>query len=100
MNTDSIAAVLAFMTNSKQEDMLKAKPEQLAHQAAQMMGKAEAAERHPKGFKGSRGLHFAFQASLLYLHCAAVLLERPGPSLNLRSAPANPSPSPMNNHQS
>ena len=81
---DGITALLALLSNTKQEDMLKAKPQQLAHQAAQLMAKAEAAERHPKGFKGARGLHYAFQASLLYLHHAAVLQDRRGPSVNVR----------------
>ena len=79
--------------------MLKAKPEQLAHQAAHVMGKAEAAERHPKGFPGARGLHYAFQASLLYLHRAAVLLDQKGPSVNIRSAAVTLTSSPMNKHE-
>lgn len=84
ITSESIAAWLACLTNKRQEDMLKAKPEQLAQQAAMVMAKAEAAERHPSGFKGSRGLRSAFQASLLYLHCAAVLQDQSGPGVNVR----------------
>ena len=64
--------------------MLKAKPEQLAHQASLVMAKAEAADRHADGFMRSRGLRYAFQVSLLYLHRAAVLQERSGPGVNAR----------------
>ncbi|KAL3134854.1 hypothetical protein ABBQ32_007821 [Trebouxia sp. C0010 RCD-2024] len=84
ITTESITAWLACLTNRRQEDMLKVKPEQLAHQAAMVMAKAEAADRHPKGFKASRGLRYAFQASLLYLHSAAVLQERSGSGVNTR----------------
>lgn len=82
----SNSLVLAFLSNSNQEAMLKAKPEELAHQAAELMGQYESGERHPKGFKGSQCIRYALQATLLYLHCAALLHDRGGASCDVQWA--------------
>ena len=86
MTGEGIAAWLAYLTNPNQEDMLKADPAQLERQAEQVMGKAEGTERHEQGYMRSKGLRFAFQAALTYLHQAAVLQDQGGSGVNVRCA--------------